>query len=156
MKNLINKITKLAMIPILAGSLTGCVNEKQLSPLEKHNQENAKVHEDFFNFYQNYPNKFKYGEVGKGHYRIELPNGENIDFTNDKFFLAILGDTSFVDWEPQGLSENYFRVSGSDYIVYKNEVTNIEELNEEKKLELSKNYMGKKKKIMHDAKYGGY
>lgn len=96
MTNLINKLTKLAMIPILAGSLNGCADHKEYHFDGNIGNENVLFYEDF----------------NKNILKIGKPRGEEIAYVDDYNgnlkidYVVIWKNKEVVEYENKNLDES--------------------------------------------------
>ena len=138
----------------------GCGENKEAKveekpKLEKYNEMNKQLHEDFMNFCGEHPNKKEYaGSV----YKIDFPNKNySIIFEENRSFLEINADTNFRDSKGDGLDNK-----SSDLFSFRNknigaiEVRYIKDISPEEQLSAGKQYTNFKKQIMREAKYKNY
>ena len=132
--------------------------EEQKSELEKFNQENKQVYEDFIKFCNENPNKRKYAE---SQYEIEFPNNKySINFVEKNGKISCLSinftENDFYDWGLNGLDERnldgYTFTDESGLI----ESKFLKELSSKKQLEVAKEYTETLKEIMRKEKYKKY
>src|SRR3989344_444608 len=155
MKNLISTF-------FLASGLAigGCGENKEAKieekpKLEKYNEVNKQLHEDFINFCGEHPNKKEYaGSV----YKIDFPNKNySIIFEENRSFLEINADTNFRDSKGDGLDNK-----SSDLYSFRNkntgaiEVRYIKDISPEEQLSAGKQYTNFKKQIMRDSGHKNY
>lgn len=155
MKNLISTF-------FLASGLVigGCGENKEAKveekpKLEKYNEANKQLHEDFMNFCGEHPNKKEYaGSV----YKIDFPNKNySIIFEENRSFLEINADTNFRDSKGDGLDNK-----SSDLFSFRNkntgaiEVRYIKDIPPEEQLSAGKQYTNFKKQIMRDSGHKNY
>ena len=155
MKNLISTF-------FLASGLVigGCGENKEAKveekpKLEKYNEMNKQLHEDFMNFCGEHPNKKEYaGSV----YKIDFPNKNySIIFEENRSFLEINADTNFRDSKGDGLDNK-----SSDLFSFRNknigaiEVRYIKDISPEEQLSAGKQYTNFKKQIMRDSGHKNY
>jgi len=128
----------------------------QTTELEKYNQENKQLHEDFMKFCNENLNKEKYAE---SEYEIKLFNKNcAIEFSEDGYYLNINADTiEFLDIHGDGLdnkSSDLYTIWGKNFKFKESKY--IHEISPEKQLSVAKQYTNLKRKILHDEKYFGY
>ena len=155
MKNI--KMTSLTkfLIPVLI--VTFSFNSyAQRTKLERYNQRNKKIHEDFTKFCGENANKI---EGGSRQYKIEFPNKKYyIDFDEGGLFLSIHinADTVLYDIKGDGLDnkllDSYFFRDNNKFIDF----GYIQKLFPEEQLLIAEKYTDFKKQIMHDEKYKNY
>lgn len=136
----------------LGGNSFSQINKQKQTPLEKYNQENKQVYEDFIKFCNENPNKKKYAESS---YEIEFPNSNySIYIVANKDLYIKTGNIDF--WDPDG---NGLDKKSSDSYVFANkntgliEIKNIKNLSSKKQLSVAKEYTTLLKKIMREEKY---
>jgi len=138
----------------------GCGENKEAKveekpKLEKYNEMNKQLHEDFMNFCGEHPNKKEYaGSV----YKIDFPNKNySIIFEENRSFLEINADTNFRDSKGDGLDNK-----SSDLFSFRNknigaiEVRYIKDISPEEQLSAGKQYTNFKKQIMRDSGHKNY
>ena len=155
MKNI--KMTSLTkfLIPVLIGTFS-FNSYAQRTKLERYNQRNKKIHEDFTKFCSDNENKIE----GKSRqYKIEFPNKKYyIDFDEGGLFLSIHinADTVLYDIKGDGLDnkllDSYFFRDKNKFIDF----GYIQKLFPEEQLLIAEKYTDFKKQIMHDEKYKNY
>lgn len=156
MKNLINKITKNIILPLaIAGGIYNAGYCQEQTLLEKYNQENKQVYEDFIKFCNENPNKRKYAE---SQYKIEFPDSNySIYLVANKDLYIKTENTDFWDPDGNGLDEKSF---DSYIFINKNtgliEIKNIKNLSSKEQLEIAQLYTLVLEEIMRDAKYKEY
>ena len=155
MKNI--KMTSLTkfLIPVLIGAFS-FNSYAQRTKLERYNQRNKKIHEDFTKFCGENANKI---ESESRQYKIEFPNKKYyIDFDEGELFLSIHinADTVLYDIKGDGLDnkllDSYFFRDKNKFIDF----GYIQKLFPEEQLLIAEKYTDFKKQIMHDEKYLEY
>ena len=143
------------LIPVLIGTFSFNAYS-QRTKLERYNQRNKQLHEDFTKFCSENANKI---EGGSRQYKIEFPNKKySINFDEGGLFLRINinADTIFYDIKGDGLDnkllDSYFLRDRDQFIDF----GYIQKLSSEEQLSVAEKYTNFKKQILHDEKYKEY
>ena len=147
MKTLFNKLSKNIILPLaVAGSLVLGGGRNKQSSLEKYNLENKEVYSDFVGFVKEKGKRFGwaifYFNEGKtikaGLFSDEVLRVGN----NGSMFL-------FND-------NNFNGMDSLDIYMEKGKIEFVEDMPQEKQLEVAKEYTETLKEIMHEEKFNGY